>query len=183
MCLNVCKKVNNETDITCYKYVKIKPNIDGQFTIVSPFYEDFTWVIGCCVYSEPDNKVDESIIGRGFFHTFKSYYTAVREARCSCIHGGIMAVVECIIPKGTTVYSGLVNGSVVKGYASTCLMANRIVYLDKPEYNRKWYKGLSAKIEEYKNYRKQMKVFNKIKEHFNLNKINCRFNPEDNMIK
>ena len=187
MCLNNCKEVNNETDITCYKYVKIRPNIDGQFTIASPVYENFTWAIGFCAHSVPaashypDNNVN-AYIGKGFFHTLESYYTAVREARRNGTYNDRMAVVECTIPKSATVYSGFVNGLITGGYASTSLMVNRIVYLDKPEYNRKWYKGLSRKIEEYKNYRKQMKVFNRIKNYFSLNEINCRFDPEEDMI-
>ena len=187
MCLNNCKIVYPTTDIICYKYVKIRPDSDNHFTIVSPYYQKCPWVIGCCVYSNPvDSDYPDNVekcIGHGFFHTLKSYYSAVREACCNGPYDDRMAVVECIIHKGATVYSGIVNWSIDEGYASTYLMVNRIVYLDKPEYDKKWYKGLSRKIEEYKNYRKQMKVFNKIKEYFNLNETNCSFNPKGDMIK
>lgn len=187
MCLNNCKKVNNETEITCYKYVVIKYwKNSEQIFIHSPFHGFFKWnVPSMYYYSNPmkedyPSDINKNYIGAGFFHVLASTYTAIKNAHeyCdSCETGEFMAVIECVIPdrrKADTFY-GNVNNTGEVGYATTHLKTSKIVYLDKPVYSWNKRENIFYNIKMHGIYRRKMRMFNKIKKHFSLDDSNCQF--------
>ena len=186
MCLYNCKKVNNETEITCYKYVIIRHDKNsGYITVHSPFHYGFTWNVPSKNYfsnpmEEDYPQENNNEIGIGFFHVLTSPYAAIKNAHDYCIScetGEFMAVIECVIPDrhNADTFYGDVNGTEEVGYATTHLRTNKIVYLYTPVYSWDKHENVFYNIKMYGIYRRKMRMFNKIKKHFGLDNSNCQF--------
>ena len=170
MCLNYCNRLTNK-ERECYKIVEIVKNNYNNIYIRSPYSMQYEWELG--KEQEPE-KLPFPIhckdwlkeITVGFFHSFCSYEDAIEQSKYLCN----VAIVKCTIPEDAITYKGIVNDGFVYGYASTKLIAQKIIYLSKPKYfeGLKWIK---ESINEWE-------LFKEIKDKFCLNSKNCRFSKK-----
>ena len=79
----------------------------------------------------------------------------------------IIAIVKCTIPEDAITYKGIINDGFEYGYASTKLIAQKIIYLSKP----KCFEGLKW----IKDSINEWEFFKEVKTKFCLNSKNCRF--------
>lgn len=184
MCLCNCTKVNNDSDILCYKYVVIKHS-GKRITICSPFHPSFHWDFsGKHYYSYPakenyPNERNRYGIGPGFFHVMSSFNRTVGSAHQFEVddEDDIVAVFECTIPNSSNAdtFYGDINDSKDDGFATTHLIVNKIIYLDKPIFYWNEHSTIFENLSDYRRYRKRMRAFNDIKKRFGLNETNCNF--------
>lgn len=127
MCLTINKNQKEQIateDITCYKVIIPRvPNTDNDY--ITP-YMNTPVAIGEQYHSEIRIDCDNMI--RVALHSFERLYDAAME-NYSWDFMGNSQVVKCVIPKGSTYYKGVFQGS--GGYASNCIR-----YVEKTNRDR-----------------------------------------------
>lgn len=121
MCMftNTKEAVKAETDIVCYKKVCIEEvSEDPNAVCLRSMYHHFNYTPGeiyTCQLFTPVLPDELSKAVRDGFHT----YTEILEALCTygCESSDEMAVLKCVIPKGTFLYKSHVDNE----YCSQCL--------------------------------------------------------------
>ena len=186
MCLNDCYRLTNK-ERECYKIVEIVKYKGNNIFIRSPYSMQYQWELG--KEQEPE-KLSIPIyhqdwlrkITVGFFHSFCSYEDAIEQSKYlnNCTNCNI-AIVKCTIPEDAITYKGIINDGFEYGYASTKLIAQKIIYLSKPKYfeGLKWIKDINEWelfLKEIKDSINEWELFKEIKAKFCLNSKNCRFN-------
>lgn len=127
MCLQVNAKKQYpqvaEEDITVYKYLRIRNN-DGVESLEAPFRgfcytvgEEYSAELGAHLYNQY-NPEEGCFVEEGFhsIKTYKSLEGYVENLHEVYLNYRKYAIVECVIPKGSTYYEG--TWTFMEGYAS-----------------------------------------------------------------
>ena len=106
MCLSNIQRITPAEDITCWKVLKVNGD-----TLVSLFYDEYEWQIGCLQKASVHDDFCEGFttLGYGFFHTFiteKDAQTCCDALSINATAAPCMVIAKCIIPHDDECYIG-----------------------------------------------------------------------------
>lgn len=122
------------SDIKCYKlFKKVKDDI---FTSIYSKYDSSEYKIGD-VYSTGNKAIPgKLVVGDGFFHFWKNLEDSIEVLDINTYLGNYsrenIVIIECIIPKGTSFYTGMAG--CYESLASPVMKLNKVVNIkSKPK--------------------------------------------------
>jgi len=126
MCLTKTTEIKKATEnIVCYKIMRC----DKNDKLYSMYFYNTKWRLNKTrTNTSRESSITVNEITGGYFHSYKNVYTAQDFLyKYKNYPHSSLALVECVIPKGTTYCEGF-DSSYNLGYASKRLKVTRIIY-------------------------------------------------------
>ena len=140
MCLKKVTLITTDKDVTVYKYLIVRPNLDpmsDEKLYKSPIYYQY-WSVGMThtvdLFQRKEvegSNLGDVVVYGGFFHSFAAVgdtvYAAAKYYAQNKQYKDEVVVGEFTIPKGYKVFTGKVNQTTADGYASETLRFERVM--------------------------------------------------------